>query len=116
MIARRILHLTAIGVALCAGLWAQATNGSISGLVQDPQGAVVAGAKVTLTNEAQGAASARQLSTGPEGTYVFSPVLPGQYTLDVEASGFKKVTQQHIVMNVNDRLGLPLITLEVGTT
>ncbi len=116
MIARRVLQLVATGVALCSGLWAQATNGSISGVVQDPQGAVVAGAKVTLTNEAQGAASARQVSTGPEGTYVFSPVLPGQYTVDVEAPGFKKITQQHIVMNVNDRLGLPLVTLEVGTT
>jgi hypothetical protein len=116
MIGNRISVLAAASVALCAGLWAQATNGSISGQVQDPQGAVVAGAKVTLTNEAQGAASARQVSTGPEGTYVFSPVLPGQYTVDVEAPGFKKITQTHVVMNVNDRLGLPTVTLEVGTT
>ena len=116
MIGNRIFVLAAASVALCAGLWAQATNGSISGQVQDPQGAVVAGAKVTLTNEAQGAASARQISTGPEGTYVFSPVLPGQYTVEVEAPGFKKITQTHVVMNVNDRLGLPTVTLEVGTT
>jgi Carboxypeptidase regulatory-like domain/TonB-dependent Receptor Plug Domain len=116
MIGRKILLLAAIGVSMCGGLWAQATAGSISGIVQDPQGAVVAGAKMTLTNEAQGAASARQVATGPEGTYVFSPVLPGQYTVDVEAAGFKKFTQTHILLNVNDRLGLPSISLEVGTT
>ncbi len=49
MIQKRILLLAAAGVAFCVGLRAQATNGFISGLVQDPQGAVVAGAKVTLT-------------------------------------------------------------------
>ena len=116
MTGTRFFSLAAISVALCGGLWGQATAGSISGLVQDPQGAVIAGAKVTLTNETQGAASARQLATSAEGTYVFSPVLPGQYTVDVEAAGFKKFTQSHIVVNVNDRLGLPAINLEVGAT
>ena len=111
-----IVCLAAAGILACGTAFAQATAGSISGTVQDPQSAVIAGAKVTLTNEAQGAASARQVSTGPEGTFVFSPVLPGQYTLDVEAPGFKKFTQTHIGMNVNDRLGLPAISLQVGAT
>ena len=71
---------------------------------------------MTLTNEEQGAASARQVSTSGEGTYVFSPVLPGQYTVDVEAPGFKKYEQTHIMVNVNDRLGLPTINLQVGAT
>src|SRR5690348_17694227 len=57
-----------------SGLWAQATNGSISGVVQDPQGAVVAGAKVTLTNEAQGAASARQVRSEEHTSELQSPV------------------------------------------
>ncbi len=116
MTGKRIVVLVAMSLALGGSIWAQATAGSISGIVQDPQGAVIAGAKVTLTNEAQGAASARQVTTGPEGAYLFSPVLPGQYSLAVEAAGFKKFTQSHIEMNVNDRLGLPLITLEVGST
>ena len=116
MIGRRIFSLAAMSVAVCGAIWAQATAGSISGIVQDPQGAVISGAKVTLTNEAQGTASAREVTTSQEGTYLFSPVLPGQYTVTVEASGFKKFTQSHIVMNVNDRLGLPIMTLEVGST
>ncbi|MBV8731597.1 MAG: carboxypeptidase regulatory-like domain-containing protein [Acidobacteriia bacterium] len=51
-------------VLLSSALKAQNTAGSISGIVQDPQGAVIPGAKVTLTNEAQGAAGP-QLVTSP---------------------------------------------------
>ena len=97
-------------------LRAQATAGSISGVVHDPQGAVIPGAKVTLTNEAQGPASAREATSNPEGTFQFTPVLAGNYSLTVESQGFKKYTQSGIVMNSADRLGLPAISLEVGTT
>ena len=94
---------------------AQNTAGSISGVVQDPQGAVVPAAKVTLTNEAQGAAGP-QVVTSPEGTFVFSPVLPGRYTITVEAPGFKRYIQSGIALDVNDKLGLPPLRLEVGAT
>ncbi|MBV8730997.1 MAG: carboxypeptidase regulatory-like domain-containing protein, partial [Acidobacteriia bacterium] len=80
-----------------------------------PQGAVIPGAKVTLTNEGQGAAGP-QLVTSPEGTFVFSPVLPGRYTVTVESTGFKKYSQSGITLDVNDKLGLPPIKLEVGAT
>ena len=50
----------------------------ISGVIQDAQGAVVPGAKVTLINDAQGAGSARSVMTSPEGNFVFSPVLAGK--------------------------------------
>lgn len=95
---------------------AQITTGSIAGSVVDPQGAVIPNAKVTLTNTAQGAASAREVSSSGEGTFLFTPVLPGTYVLSVEVMGFKKYTQSGITMNVNDRMGLPPIALEVGTT
>jgi len=103
-----------LGVA--AAGWAQNIAGSISGVVQDPQGAVIPNAKVTLTNDAQGAASTRQVNTNPEGAFVFTPVLAGTYTVTVEVTGFKKYTQTSITVNVSDRLGLPPISLEVGAT
>src|SRR4051812_12967249 len=115
-IVRALLITSALLCAANAPVWAQSNAASISGLVQDAQGAVVPNAKVTLTNEEQGAASARQIATNSEGTFVFSPVLPGQYTIAVEASGFKKYTQSHVTLNVNDRLGVPTIALEVGST
>src|SRR5258708_3804893 len=115
------LRKTTFGLALCFMLAAlpvaaQITAGSILGTVQDPQGAVIPGAKITLTNAAQGAASAREVTSSGEGTFLFTPVLPGTYALTIETSGFKKYTQSGIVLNVNDRLGLPPISLEVGST
>src|SRR5215471_21811369 len=94
----------------------QVTTGSIAGSVVDPQGGVIPNAKVSLTNVAQGAGSTREVTSSGEGSFLFSPVLPGVYTLTVEVMGFKKYTQSGITMNVNDRMGLPPIVLEVGTT
>src|SRR5262249_29894497 len=51
-----------------------------------------------------------------EGTFVFSPVLPGNYSVTVEGAGFKKYVQSGITLDVNDKLGLPPIALEVGAT
>src|SRR5215472_13060697 len=85
---------------------AQNNAGSISGVVQDAQGATVPNAKVTLINEEQGAGSSRTTTTGNEGTFTFTPVLAGKYTVSVESQGFKKYTQNNITLDVSDRLGL----------
>src|SRR5579863_10015877 len=113
----KLCTITAVGLLLSpSALIAQNVAGAISGSVQDAQGGLVPGAKVTLTNDAQGAASARSLNTTPEGTFVFSPVLPGRYTVTVEMMGFKKYVQSGITLDVSDKLGLPAISLEVGST
>src|SRR5215471_1195308 len=92
---------------------AQQSSGSISGVVQDSQGAVVPGAKVTLLNQAQGAV-ARELETTAEGYFFFTPVSPGTYTVSVEASGFKKYVKTNVTLYAQDRVGLPPIVLELG--
>jgi len=117
----RFLTTKAILVALIASvagsvpLAAQATGGEISGVILDAQKAVVPNAKVSLTNEGQSAV-VRQVVTSSDGIFVITPLLPGAYTLTVEAAGFKKYTQSGIALNINDRLGLPAVTLEVGAT
>jgi len=103
-------------VLAAATLHAQNIAGSITGVVQDPQGAVVPAAKVTLTNEAQGGGSARVVTTTGDGTFLFSPVLAGKYTITIDVPGFKKYVQSGITLDVSDRLGLPPIALEVGAT
>ena len=110
----RCLAIFALSVIACTPLHAQAIGGLITGVVQDPSSAVVPNAKVTLVNQAQGPASARETVTSGEGVFVFTPVLPGDYELKVEMAGFKTYTQSKIALNVSDRLGLPPITLEVG--
>jgi hypothetical protein len=113
----RLLVLALAGLVIAGvPLRAQATAGSISGVVQDAQGAVVPAAKVTLTNENQGAASARTVNTTGDGTFVFTPVLAGKYSVTVEMTGFKKYSQSGISLDVNDKLGLPTIALQVGAT
>ena len=113
----KLCTIAVVGLFLSASaLIAQNVAGSISGSVQDAQGGLVPRAKVTLTNDAQGAASARTMDTTQEGTFVFSPVLAGRYTVTVEMMGFKRYVQSGITLDVSDKLGLPPISLEVGST
>jgi Carboxypeptidase regulatory-like domain/TonB dependent receptor len=80
-------------------LQAQVDTGSITGTVSDSSGAVLSGAKVTLTNEGTGATLS--VTTGSDGSYTFSPVRIGSYKIDASAQGFKTVTQTHVVVNVS---------------
>ena len=65
---------------------AQTETGQITGTVSDPQGAVVAGATVTVTNNDTGAIRTSQ-TTG-EGTYLVPSLQPGNYDVKIESSGF----------------------------
>src|SRR3984957_13827504 len=94
-----VVFLTAIGVT---SLRAQVDTGSITGTVTDPSGAVVSGAKVTLTNEGTG--TSLSTTTGADGVYEFSPVRIGTYKLDLSAGGFKKEIQTHVVVDVSARV------------
>src|SRR5437660_7478974 len=88
------------GMVLSAGLLhAQVDTGSIIGTVRDTSGAVVSGAKVTLTNEGTGAALST--TTTPDGVYKFSPVRIGSYKLEATAPGFQTVSQTKVVVNVS---------------
>lgn len=65
--------------------------GSVLGTVSDPSGAVISGAKVTLTNLNTGDHRAATADTG--GFYQFPNVLPGAYQIDVEHPGFRHVVR-----------------------
>ena len=79
--------LTLLGLMAALG-FAQSDNASISGIVKDPSGAVVANAKVVVRNE--GTAFERQTTTNESGFYTVTNIPPGYYTVTVEATGFKK--------------------------
>ena len=67
---------------------AQITTADLVGTVRDTTGGVVPGATVTLTNDATGAS--RSAITADGGTYIFTSLLPGRYTIAVEIPGFPK--------------------------
>jgi carboxypeptidase family protein/TonB-dependent receptor-like protein len=89
-------------------LHAQVDTGSITGTVTDTSGAVVSGAKITLTNEGTGASLSVQ--TGNDGSFTFSPVKIGTYKIEASAQGFKTVAQPNVVVNVS---GSVLVNLKL---
>jgi hypothetical protein len=74
------------------------STGSIVGTVTDPSGAVVSEAKVTITNKATG--QVVTTTTTSTGNYASGALIPGDYTIRVEAAGFK-TTQMLLVVQVN---------------
>ena len=78
--------------------FAQASAG-VTGTITDPSGAVVSNAKVTITNE-QTSVSADTVSSSA-GTYSFRGLLPGRYTLQVNATGFKKDVKKGVTIEVS---------------
>ena len=101
---RSKLSLCALTLILALPILAQ-NAGTIAGVVTDQQDAVLPNAKVSLSNAAQGGV-VRELTTNQEGAFVITPLLPGTYSLTVEAPGFKTVTRTGIVVNLNDRIGV----------
>ena len=77
---------------------AQAVAG-ITGTVMDTTGAVLPGARVTITNEATGVAV--KTTTSSAGTYSTTGLLPGSYTVTVEATGFRKSEQTGVLVEAS---------------
>src|SRR5271170_2131223 len=96
---------------LATPLWAQKDAGAIVGLVRDPSGAVVAGAKVTVTDVDRGIQLT--VSTNNEGQYVASPLKIGSYSVTVEREGFKKAVAGPVQVNIQDRVAVDL-ALQAG--
>ncbi len=73
------------------------SQGSIQGTITDPSGAVLRGAKITITNKATG--QVVTTTANSSGTYSSGALLPGNYTLRVEAKGFK-TTEMPVLVQV----------------
>ncbi len=91
MVSQRAFRLSAVLgglliLAVASPLWSQLPTATLNGIVTDPQGAAVAGAKVTLISQATGVK--RETTTGDAGQYVFAELPAGDYTLRIERSSF----------------------------
>lgn len=102
---------------LCAALLlfpvlpAQEVSASLTGVVSDPSGALVANASVTLRDVNRG--TPWQTQTNEAGIYFFPRIPAGNYELRVEAQGFKIATRSNLLLEVNQRARVN-IPLEVG--
>ena len=88
----RFVSILALLALLCGLAFAQTETGSIIGTVTDPQGAVVAGAKVTVTNNGTGAE--RSTMTNSNGLYSVTNLQPGDYSVKIEAANFQPATKK----------------------
>ncbi|HUO35074.1 MAG TPA: TonB-dependent receptor [Candidatus Acidoferrum sp.] len=90
---------------------AQKDTGAIVGTVKDSSGAVIVGAKVTVTEIDRGI-SFTTASNGA-GEYVASPLRIGRYTVTVEKSGFKKSVTGPVTLNVDEKPAVDVV-MQVG--
>ncbi|HEY6270604.1 MAG TPA: carboxypeptidase regulatory-like domain-containing protein [Terriglobales bacterium] len=89
---RRLTLMSCLAIlALCTAtsLWAQSNiaNGSIQGTVTDPNGAVVPGAAITISNKTT--ATAVKATSTSSGTYASGALQPGVYDVRVTSKGFR---------------------------
>ena len=114
------VFLAAIAILLSAGMMAQTTvgTGSIVGTVTDPSGAVLSGAKVTITNTATG--QTIDATSNSAGSYTSGPLSPGTYKVQVSQKGFSSVSTSTVVqvgntttVNARMSLGQETTTIEV---
>ncbi|MGC1128927.1 MAG: carboxypeptidase regulatory-like domain-containing protein [Candidatus Acidiferrales bacterium] len=100
---RRILvvafALLAVGFVASQTAWSQATvgTGSIQGVVTDPQGAVVQGATISITNRDTG--QVIQVTANSSGAFSTGALIPGNYSIRVQAANFK-TTETTVVVQV----------------
>lgn len=108
----RVFATIALLAALAAPAVAQETRAQLAGTITDPQGAAVPGAAVTVTNIETN--TALRLRTNSTGYYEANLLLPGNYMVEVEAAGFKKLTRKGIVLGVGARVTVDMV-LELGS-
>jgi hypothetical protein len=90
---------------------AQATSGIILGTIQDPNGAALPEATVTVTNV--GTSESKSVQTDREGNYQVLYLIPGKYEVSADKSGFAKVTHSAFDLLVDEKARIDL-TLRVG--
>ncbi|MFZ2023952.1 MAG: TonB-dependent receptor domain-containing protein [Terracidiphilus sp.] len=100
---KRLLFLAFLAVPSLAA----AQTATLHGQVQDPSGAVVPGAAVSLTQTGQ---SPQQTKSGADGRYVFRSLAPGSYEITATAKGFAALSIPDVALTAGQtkELNLPL--------
>src|SRR5690348_441645 len=112
MTCRRVLFVLAVLALTVFAAVAQEFRGTINGTVTDPSGTGIPGAKVTVKNNATNEQTS--VTTSDSGDYTAPFLLPGMYTMTVEAKGFKTATRNDVQVRVNEKV-TSNFQMEVGT-
>ncbi len=98
-------------ILIATSISAQSGTSSVNGTVLDAQNQVVAGATIKLTSTGQG--TTRTTTTDGNGAFGFTSVAPGIYSIEVEASGFKRSVVREVQALVDKTTSIP-VSLEIG--
>ena len=107
--------LLSVALVLCVAIsstYAQETRGTIAGRVLDEQGAAMPGVSVTVTNV--GTNVSTSLVTNTTGYYEAPLLLPGNYRVAAELTGFKTTVRTGIILAVGQQIAID-VTLAIGT-
>src|SRR5437868_14817539 len=92
---------------------AQSFMASVSGIVNDPSGAVVPNARVTVTDIARGVPFTT--TSNQDGVYLINSLIPSTYKVTAEAAGFQGYALNEFPLQAKQEAGLN-ITLQLGTS
>ena len=90
----------------------QSVTGQISGTVTDPGGAVIAGAQIQLTNDLT--KQTREFTSESTGSFIFTGLVPGAYSLRIAQPGFKSFEERGITVSSQEKVDLHNLRLQVG--
>jgi Carboxypeptidase regulatory-like domain len=108
-----VLFVCVLLACLTLDLSGQSVFSTLTGVVADPAGAVVPGAKVTLRDEQSG--SARDTVTNSDGYYTFASVPVGTYSLLIELKGFENYRVNGIDLSGGEKRNFN-VNLKIGST
>jgi len=111
MLHRKRLYGLCLALIFSGILLSQEFRATISGRVQDPSGAAVPAASITVLNTDTNIKN--EVKSDTEGTYVVPFLRPGNYSLSVEVAGFKKYVKTGIILEVAQKAGFDVL-MEVG--
>ncbi|HTK37779.1 MAG TPA: carboxypeptidase-like regulatory domain-containing protein, partial [Pyrinomonadaceae bacterium] len=111
MYLRNILLALFLAFVCFSTLFGQTSTGTVNGTLIDQAGAAVPGATVKLTSQAT--KIERQATSNQDGYFTFVNVQPGDYTIYVEASGFKRTVTAPFTLGVSET-STQNISLAVG--
>ena len=99
---RFVIRLVCVALVLLTSILscAQTESATMSGTVMDRSGAVVADAKIEVTNSDTNVRTAT--TTNKSGTYVAAGLRPGRYRMAVSKAGFRSIVVTDITLNVQD--------------
>jgi hypothetical protein len=100
-----------LATLLSAPARAQVDTGTITGTVKDEQGGVLPGATVTITHEGQ--ALTLTTVTREDGTYIFTPIRTGNYSVEVDFPGFRKGIRRGLTLGIQETARIDF-TLQTG--